>query len=240
MWHDRRVGGRLVKARVLAVSAFAALVAVPAAFAHGQVDSRGFRSTVTAVRPSVPGLGLEVLGGDERLRLENRTGKTIAITGYGGEPYLRFDADGRVFVNERSPTRWLNVDRWGRTRVPPSAQDRNATPRWILVGRRGAYEWHEHRAQWMRGGTPGSIAAAPDQQHYLFDWKVPATVDGRPLTIVGRLDYVPPGGRAIGPVVAALIGGGSGLLLALLGFVLLRGRRRGDEEPEPVGTSVTA
>ena len=52
--------------------------------------------------PNVLGVGVNVLGGDERLRLSNYSGKAVVILGYQGEPYLRFTTSG-VFA-ERALT----------------------------------------------------------------------------------------------------------------------------------------
>ena len=68
----------------------------------------------------MPGLELTVLFGDDQVRLDNRTGKTIVIKGYGGEPYLRFGPDG-IAVNVNSPAGYLNQDRYGQSIVPKSA-----------------------------------------------------------------------------------------------------------------------
>ena len=166
------------------------MFAAPAAPGHGgAVGPKGFVSTVTGLRPPVPGLKVTILGGDERMRVENRSGKTVVIEGYDGEPYLRFGPDG-TYVNLRSPATTLNEDRFGTTPVPPDA-DPAAPPDWLLYDRRQAFEWHEHRAQWMNRKLPPSIRISPGEPRFMFEWAVPGTVDGRPLTIAGTLDYSP-------------------------------------------------
>ncbi len=59
------------------------------------------------------GLKLKVLYGDDQVWLDNRSGKTIVIDGYGGEPYLRFAPDG-IYVNVNSPAGYLNQDRYAQ------------------------------------------------------------------------------------------------------------------------------
>ena len=37
-----------------------------------------------------------MVGGDDRLELTRTTASEIVVLGYGGEPYLRLDAEGNV------------------------------------------------------------------------------------------------------------------------------------------------
>ena len=66
------------------------------------------------------GLQLKVLYGDDQVWLDNRSGKTVVIDGYSGEPYLRFGPDG-IYVNVNSPAGYLNQDRYAKSAVPKSA-----------------------------------------------------------------------------------------------------------------------
>jgi len=86
---------------------FTTLLPVGAARAHPGSTLTGYVSTVSAVVPNVLGVNALVLGGDDRLRISNYSGKTIVILGYEGEPYLRFDTSG-VYANVRSPAAHLN------------------------------------------------------------------------------------------------------------------------------------
>jgi hypothetical protein len=201
--------------RAVAAGAAAALVLAPAAAAHGGGGALGFRSTVTGLRPATPGVLVVVRDSDDRLDLRNETGKTLVVLGYEGEPYLAF-RDGRVYRNSRSPATYLNDDRFGQVTVPPDA-DPDAAPAWEEVAQKEDYEWHDHRIHWMSKTLPPTIAAAKKQPHHVFDWKVPATLDGRPLTIAGSLDYQPPPpGKPtylLGALAVVVVGGGAAVWL---------------------------
>jgi len=98
---------------------------VPAA-AHRGTGGKGYISTFSAVVPNVLGLSVNVLGGDDRLRLSNYSGKGLVILGYEREPYVRFDKGG-VFVNARSPAVYLNRFRYPPA-LTPGAADASAPP----------------------------------------------------------------------------------------------------------------
>ncbi len=213
--------------RAVIVGLFVALVVGPSADAHpAKGYTRGFKSKVVAIRPAVPGLTVRVVGGDDRLRLENRSGAEIVVLGYDGEPYLRIGANG-VFHNLHSPAVYLNRDRFARVSVPLSADPR-APPRWKLVSSHPVREWHDHRIQWMAAGAPPAVRDRPGESHPIFAWRVPARIGARPLAVTGKLDYVPPpddgpSSALIAAVVITSVG-------AALGFaLLLRRLRRGEE-----------
>jgi hypothetical protein len=209
--------------RQLLATAVAALVVCPVAFAHGDGAARGFRSAVEAITPSSPGLTVRVLDSDDELELRNDTGRTIVILGYDGEPYLRFAADG-VFRNARSPASYLNLDRYAKVDVPAEA-DPKAPPRWERVASGAIWSWHDHRIHWMSPIDPPRVRADPDRPHHVFDWQVPARIEGRRLAISGRLDYTPPGDdRSMLPLVlAACVGVG----VTAAGIAMLVRRRGG-------------
>ena len=57
-----------------------------------------------------------------------------------------------MLVNERSPSRWVNDDRYGLA-TPPADATADAPPEWVEVANGGRYAWHDHRIHWM---TPTS------------------------------------------------------------------------------------
>lgn len=197
--------------RVLLAAVVAALVVCSTAAAHGGGGALGFRSKVTGIKPAASGLSITVLDYDDRLELRNETGKPLVILGYEGEPYLAF-RDGRVYRNDRSPATYLNDDRYGQVQLPAKA-DAKAAPRWIEVSPREDFDWHDHRIHWMSTTLPPTIQAAKDKPHHVFDWTVPARLDGKPLAIAGSLDYQPPPTKIPRPLIAILgllvVGGGA-------------------------------
>ena len=178
-----------------AIAALVALGLSPAAASHGGGAAKGYTSTITSVTPSSSDLELAVLEGDDRLLLEVGGSHVVVITGYQGEPYLRFSPEG-VERNRRSPATYINDDRYGKVALPADA-DPAAPPDWEHVADAGrAYDWHDHRIHWMSPAYPPKIEAAKDLPHHIFNWVVPGTIDGRPLAIRGSLDYEPlPGQR---------------------------------------------
>ena len=209
----------MVTARSVLAAAFAALVVSPVAAAHSDGGALGFRSTVTSVDPPMAGVVVRVLDADDRLELTNETGKRLVVLGYEGEPYLEF-RDGRVFRNALSPATYLNDERFGDVELPAEV-DSDADPRWEEVAQHERYEWHDHRIHWMSKSLPPKVEAAKDEPHHVFDWKVPAELDGEALVVSGSLDYEPPPEGRPTALLAVL----GGVVIAGAAAVLLRLRR---------------
>jgi hypothetical protein len=202
-----------VTLRLLAAALLTALVACPAASAHGDGAARGYSSRVTSLEPKLAGVGVQVLAGDDQLRLRNDSGRELVVQGYDGEPYLRFAADGGVFRNANSPATYLNQERYGGVAVPVSAS-KQAAPRWERVAEGKQYDWHDHRIHWMSEIDPPKVRAAKDEAHHVFDWTVPATAGSERMAIRGRLDYAPPPESSFNtllllPLAALAVGGGT-------------------------------
>jgi hypothetical protein len=166
-----------------------ALVAVPAAGAH-LGGPKGFKSTITSYTPATKGISAVMQGGDDRIVLHNDTGKVLIIKGYSGEPYLRFSPNA-VYMNDHSPAVYLNSDRYANVQVPPTATAK-AKPQWEKILPGHAFTWHDHRVHWMSPILPPAVQKDPKATHHIFDWTIPATLDGKPLKIHGTLSYVPP------------------------------------------------
>lgn len=192
------------------VGVVVALCLSPAAAGHGGGGALGFRSKVVRITPVAAGVSVTVVDSDDQLRLRNETGKPLVILGYEGESYLAF-RNGRVYRNAHSPATYLNDDRFGNVALPAQA-DAKAAPRWEQVASQEEYEWHDHRIHWMSKTLPPKVQNATDRRHHVFDWKVPARLDGTALDIAGSLDYEPPPGaspRILIGVLVLLASGGS-------------------------------
>jgi hypothetical protein len=203
-----------------------ALALVPAALAHRGLHVEGYTSTISGLEPNVLGVFVNVLGGDDRLRLSNYSGRTILVLGYRGEPYLRFTKRG-VFENFRSPNAYLDHYRYPPAAAPAEA-DPAAQPRWMKVADGVTFEWHDHRIHWDKRTPPPAVRDDPDRVHLIFNWRVPARADSGRFLIKGFLGYTPPAksdddGWVI-PVAAA--GGGAALAAAAGGLLWARRARR--------------
>jgi hypothetical protein len=204
---------------VLAASALTALVVAATATAHqGNPD---YRSVIGRVTPAVPGVKLQVLQFDDRLALQNTSGRTVVIQGYNREPYARVLANGTVEVNQRSPAYFLNTDRTADVKVPASA-DADAPPQWKVVDRSGRFEWHDHRIHWMGQGLPPQVKDK-SKRTKVFAWQVPVQIGASKGDIAGTLYWQPkPGGGPPVGAIAALVA----IVLVGAGAVAIARRRR--------------
>jgi hypothetical protein len=219
--------------RLLAVVLLASLAFVPAALAHPRAKgyARGFQSKILSVRPEVAGLDVTVVDADDRLRVSNKSGSELVVLGYDGEPYLRIGPGG-AYRNERSPAAYLNRERFARVSVPLHA-DPGATPAWRHVSPRPAWQWHDHRIQWMGAGPPDQVRDAPKGTHPIFEWNVPGRLGDRAFAVTGRLDYVPPSGRGTSPALVAAVVITGAVAVFAFALVLVRLRRGENAAAEP-------
>lgn len=211
--------------KLLAAScAVMAVFAVPA-FAH-QGDPN-YRSNVDPMPPALEGVEVSVLNFDDSLKLVNRSGKTIVIEGYDGEPYVRLNADGTVEVNVNSPAYFLNDDRYANVDLPDNA-DSNAEPEWQEVDGTGQYAWHDHRAHWMGEGLPPQVTDE-NQVTKVFDYAIPVEVDGEKTEITGTLTWVgsDDGGFPVAAIVGLVVIVAAGVVV-----MLIARRRRGDDDED--------
>lgn len=187
---------------------------------NDQGSSYEYRSNITAVTPSVPGLSFQVLEFADRILVTNHTGKTVTIYGYEGEPYARVLASGTVEQNARSPATYLNASFYAQVTVPPSA-GASDPPQWKVIDRTGQFEWHDHRIHWMSPVPPAKVKNK-SQRALIFNWQVPIAVGSTRGAIAGQLYWTPESSKA--PLAAIILG--VAIVLAGLMFVLFVRRRR--------------
>jgi hypothetical protein len=145
---------------------------------------------VTSIAPAVPGLSVRTVEAGARLELTNRTGRSIEVLGYSGEPYLDVRPDG-TYENVNSPAVYLNQTLTGDNPVPATASP-TTPPAWRRVSTSTTVRWHDQRTHWLSPGTPPVAAADPSRTHRLRDWSVPLRTEVTDFAIRGTLDWVPP------------------------------------------------
>jgi hypothetical protein len=181
-------------ARVLVRSALLALLGlvIVANPAHADPAKPGdYTSKVTQVNPPNDAISVKVVGGDGFLSLKVQPGHEVVVNGYAGGPWLRVRADGVVEENQLSPATYLNANRYGTTPAPPNVTadtELNNPPQWKQVGSGGEFAWHDHRIHWMSPDSPpGATRGAVLPQYN--PWRVPLTVDGKPVEVLGTLTW---------------------------------------------------
>jgi hypothetical protein len=222
--------------RTAIVLALTALALSGDASGHPGTAQTGYVSTVSALEPPVLGVDAIVLGGDDRLRISNYSGKTIVVLGYEDEPYLRFDKQG-VWANTRSPAAHLNRFRHPRS-LAPGVADAGAPPSWRRVAPGVTYEWHDHRIHWTAAEPPEGVREHPDRIQRIFTWRVPGSANGKRFAITGFLGYAPDrvagkddGGIPTWLVLLTALAAAALLAAALVGVGARRTRRRAPVAP---------
>lgn len=160
-----------------------------------------YESIVEGIDPATDAADFEVTGGDAFLMVTVRPGHSVAIPGYFGEPYIRVDPDGGVWVNRDSPALYINEDRFGDAAAPPGV-DGIGEPTWEQAGSDGVYAWHDHRSHWMSRDLPPTVAG--DTRQTVFPWEIPVTIDGVDSVVSGELVWIPSAMRW-SPVLAGVI-----------------------------------
>jgi len=195
---------------------------VTAAPVSAHQGNPNFRSIAHGITPAVKGVQIQVLNGDDRFEIDNRSGRTIVIEGYDSEPYARLMPDGTVEVNKRSPADYINNDRYAQSPVPAFASA-TAPPQWVVQSKTGRFQWHDHRMHWMARTTPPQVKDK-HKRTKIFDYKIPLKVNGQPANLTGTLFWVGPQGGSF-PVGAAIAF--VAIVLVLLVLVMMRRRRGG-------------
>jgi hypothetical protein len=180
-----------------------------------------FRSVITAIAPSTPGLRARILGHDNLVELVNRSREPVTVAGYDGEPYARLLGGGSVQLNLRSPAFYLNEYRFGDQTVPAYA-DRHAAPEWRTMDHSGRLSWHDHRVHWARRSRPPAVHD-PHARALIFTYRIPLQVGRRRGALRGQLWWIGAHRRGTGVMFALPL---LGLLAAVLAGQVLRRVRR--------------
>lgn len=143
--------------------ACATLAAPAAASAHARsaTVALDYRLVLDHAATSIPGVHVAILDGDRSLRVTT-DGPAVVVKGDLDEPMLRIERGG-VWANRASTT---------------AIAERLTSPGkgWTRIGGGGSFTWHEHRlAPPPWGAQTGPVA----------QFAIPATVDGRRVTIGG-------------------------------------------------------
>lgn len=180
---------RVVAVVVAALAILVADTKPAAAHGVGGLQPTNVESRLLSTTPDVAGLELRVIELGERLELRNRTGKTVIVEGYDGEPYLRLGPDG-VYENTRSPATFLN--RTTRPTAPvPSSYDARARPVWRRTSGGDVARWHDHRTHYMGTGTPPAARDARGRTTSISTWELALRVGDDRVTARGDLHWVP-------------------------------------------------
>ncbi|WP_051471337.1 CopD family protein [Patulibacter minatonensis] len=199
---------------VVIVAAVVAVLLGSAGPAAAHDDDPAYETTIAGATPRVPGLTVALGHGGTELQVVNRTGGTVEVPGYRGEPYLRLLPDGRTQENLRSQATYVNRDPTGRTAAPASADASGprSPARWRTTGRDGRVAFHDHRIHWMGApGTPAPQVRDPAVRQVVERWRVPLDADGRRVAVTGTLVWKGRGASAVptaAPVTVSPVGGG--------------------------------
>jgi hypothetical protein len=214
---------RFLRAIVLA-AVVGAVASAPAAAHEGNPN---YRSVIDRVTPSVPGVKLQVLGYDSQFQLTNRSGKTVTVYGYAGEPYARILGDGTVQQNRLSPATYLNTTDFVTT-APPKFANAKAPPQWKNVDKTSTFVWHDHRMHWMGAHLPPQVKNKHEKTK-IFNYRIPLSVGSQKGQLNGTLFWV---GSPDGFPVAAIVSLVAVALIVLVCVVAIRRRRQGTS-PRP-------
>jgi hypothetical protein len=201
--------------RWLVAAAVGATILMPSPALADPAGPTDFRTVVTSVKPDSDVISITIEGGDAFVRLVVQSGHEVIVFGYGGEPYVRVNADGTVEENQISPATFYNQSRYGGD-VPSDVTIEAALqqpPRWRQVGSGGTWAWHDHRAHLM--SSQPLIGMEPGDQ--LGPEAIELVVDGKPVTVELVTTLQAPPSRW--PVMVGLV---VGLVAGVLAFATTR------------------
>jgi hypothetical protein len=184
-------------------------------------DAQYYRSAVAQIQPAVSGLSV-VTQSAGSVTLVNRTGKTVTVLGYAGEPYLRVTSDG-VDENVNSLSAALNTVA-GQTSAPRTSVGSRPTE-WHHLTDGSTVTWRDYRTHWASRQRPPIVAADPEHPHQVFDWAMRLTVADQPVLVRGAVRWTG-APRFSRPQLLALGAGIVIMVLLALVFVGINLRRQ--------------
>jgi hypothetical protein len=191
------------------VAAAGMSVLVPAGVAHADpAVPTDYSTMIVGIEPATPTIDVDVVGGDSFIELAAEPGTEVVVLGYWGEPYLRFNADGTIDENLRSPTRVQNESRYGGSSTAGSTATAGGESQWAQVASDGSYAWHDHRAHWMSPQPP-----VGERGTEVLTGVVPLQVDGTDVRVSVAVFWEREPSRV--PVVGGAVIGGFAVLIAL-------------------------
>jgi len=214
----RVVGGLLVCLLVVG-----AVPAAPALAADASPDAEYYVSTVTQLRPAVPGLQVQVDAAG-RISVVNHTDQAVVVTGYAGEDYLRIGPAGAE-ENTASLSSAINA-RQGQDQLPLRAGGGAADRRpahWVKRSDQPAYSWRDYRVMWTGGQRPPIVLQDPHGTHTVSSWGLNLRVGATPVLVLGEVRWT--GTPWLDPGWTVALGLLLTLVLAAVLIVVLRRRR---------------
>ncbi|MCA0143836.1 hypothetical protein [Blastococcus sp. LR1] len=173
------------------------LAAATPALAHTDrgVAGSNYAGRVLETSQPTPGVTLRVTEFGDSLELLNGSSTTVTVDGYSDEEYLRIGPEG-VWRNANSPATYLNIRVDGKTSLPANV-DPKAEPDWEMVSTQPEYSWHDHRTHWMLSTPPPQVAADPQSEHTIINWRVPIAYGDTAVAVDGELTWAPPPAGAL-------------------------------------------
>ena len=201
---------RRLAAVTAAVAVLVTLLGAEPAAAHsiGGVEATNYRSEITAISPSVPGITVRLRDLGRRVEVRNTTDEDVIVLGYQDEPFLRVGPGG-VFENRRSPSLYQNEvtadDPDAIVPLPPQA-DPTAPPEWRKRNGSDTVSWADHRVVWGDSDPPAVRADPGRAQTVVSRWAVPLEKgpSGESIVVTGRITWIP-GPAAVPWFVGALV-----------------------------------
>lgn len=203
---------RAAVALALTVGWIVALAPPASAHTVSGVGATNWKSVLTGVSPTVPGVGVKLVEGGSRIEVVNH-GAEIVVLGYEGEPYLRVGPEG-VFENLQSPATYLNCSRAGCSF--PAGLSKDGPPKWKKISSGQTARWHDHRAHYMGSQLPPDVAQSPGKVHQEATWEITMTQGTTTIAVRGNYTWFPGSSPypwlAVAAVLAAI-----GVAVGLLG-----------------------